>query len=146
MRSERAVLEDVHADPFGNWSRYSFLGMSWKLSGMSTCVEGNHSIEPAASVMAHRPSMLGRHRADFQMAPGISGKRSLMLYCRPRRVRRKYVLFMRKLKMVPWLHGITFFDSPKTRNGYVSVLILMNGIPLTCSCLYTTRCTFFASY
>jgi hypothetical protein len=89
MSSDLAVLEDVHADPFGNWSRYSFLGMSSKLSGISTCVEGNHSMDPACSVMPQRPSMQGRHLADFQMALDISGKRSLMLYCRPRRVMRK---------------------------------------------------------
>ena len=89
MRSDLAVLEDVHADLLENWSVYSFLGMSWKLSGMSICVEGNHSMDPAGSVMAQRQSMLGRHLAYFQMALGICGKSSLMLYCRPRRVMRK---------------------------------------------------------
>ena len=145
MTSEREVLEDVHAEPLAKRSRYSLRGMRLKSSGMFTCVLGNQSINPAAAGSEHSPSRLGAHGADFHSAPGIAGMRLLMLYCRPRRVMRRYVLCRRRLKMVPWLHGMTSADSPNTRNGYESVLMLMKGIVTGRARLYTRAATVLAS-
>jgi hypothetical protein len=38
---------------------------------------------------------------------------------------RMYVLFMRRLYMVPWLHGMTACEPPNKRKGYESLWMLM---------------------
>ena len=83
---------------------------------------------PASSDSAQRPSLVGAQGADFHLSDRMSGGIGLMLYCMPRCVKRKNVLRRRRLKSVPWFHGMGLLDSPKSRNGNASLLMVMKGI------------------